>query len=456
MVHDDIDIPAPLDGDNAPTQMPTPEPRPFDRMQDLPLEIVSRVFIHCLPPDMYFPIRRDTAPLLFTQICRSWRTVALSTPQLWCSLGIWLYYNDPRPIIDMFHTWMARSGQLPFSLFLSQPYEVEGLRDAVADVLTQYLYRWRNILLQLHAASPPMRPILGEAPLLCDFELFAPEGLYPRVPISPTPNLRRFTWNALGDYSLLRNIPLEQLTQLSFSPTISMDDALTLLRTCVVLEECSLKMDTQDCSPLRTPLAHSTLQSSTVVTMGPSDSFLDSLVLPALNSISLEHISGHVSEPDPDKHRRPHALQHLFARSKFALRDLTLKQAFIDETDLIQCLADHHSLVTLDVDNHSYAPCVGDALLCLLSNPLLFCPRLESISFSHCIDRNATLHAIVGMVTARLSAYVILDGRDVAHLQSFSLGIHKGIYEACDEALSLICDDSVQQGAPLEACVWME
>ncbi|KAF8872441.1 hypothetical protein CPB84DRAFT_1691417, partial [Gymnopilus junonius] len=57
-------------------------------VRTLPPEILSRIFLHCLPENLFFenilhrPTRSE-APLLLVQICRSWRTVALQTPPLW-------------------------------------------------------------------------------------------------------------------------------------------------------------------------------------------------------------------------------------------------------------------------------------------------------------------------------------------------------------------------------------
>ncbi|KAF8187226.1 hypothetical protein K438DRAFT_1545995, partial [Mycena galopus ATCC 62051] len=49
----------------------------------LPNEVVSLIFVHCLPDhDRVRPSPRR-APLLVAQICTLWREIALSTGQLW-------------------------------------------------------------------------------------------------------------------------------------------------------------------------------------------------------------------------------------------------------------------------------------------------------------------------------------------------------------------------------------
>ncbi|KAJ7193872.1 hypothetical protein GGX14DRAFT_321653, partial [Mycena pura] len=48
----------------------------------LPTEIVSRIFIDCLPDHgRVCPSQRT--PLLLAQICRCWRDIALETCELW-------------------------------------------------------------------------------------------------------------------------------------------------------------------------------------------------------------------------------------------------------------------------------------------------------------------------------------------------------------------------------------
>ncbi|KAJ7506889.1 hypothetical protein B0H11DRAFT_1679548, partial [Mycena galericulata] len=53
----------------------------FDPVSRLPVEISSDIMLRCLPvtpkPDPLAP------PMLFTNICRAWSNIALSTPSLW-------------------------------------------------------------------------------------------------------------------------------------------------------------------------------------------------------------------------------------------------------------------------------------------------------------------------------------------------------------------------------------
>ncbi|THU90903.1 hypothetical protein K435DRAFT_569468, partial [Dendrothele bispora CBS 962.96] len=91
---------------------------PFRRLSP---EILSEIFVRCLPSN-HLPTRSTTeAPLVLLCICKKWRQVALSTPRLWCSLHIHVpNYPLNAPVIDRKLTgvdeWLKRSGGLPIAL----------------------------------------------------------------------------------------------------------------------------------------------------------------------------------------------------------------------------------------------------------------------------------------------------------------------------------------------------
>ncbi|KAK6984807.1 hypothetical protein R3P38DRAFT_2743704 [Favolaschia claudopus] len=118
--------------------------------EDLPFELISKVFIHCLP--RYGRVRPDPqlAPLLLLQICSRWRAVALATPWLWNSIflecfresgytGLSILFEDElplaiHPIASLVDLWFSRCEGFPLSITLlsrevglSLPYGVIGV-----------------------------------------------------------------------------------------------------------------------------------------------------------------------------------------------------------------------------------------------------------------------------------------------------------------------------------------
>ncbi|KAG1797239.1 uncharacterized protein BJ212DRAFT_1218513, partial [Suillus subaureus] len=49
----------------------------------LPTEVLSQIFVYCLPEDSHLSLAQNQAPVLLTRICRKWRNVAVDMPILW-------------------------------------------------------------------------------------------------------------------------------------------------------------------------------------------------------------------------------------------------------------------------------------------------------------------------------------------------------------------------------------
>ncbi|KAJ8088698.1 hypothetical protein PM082_013941 [Marasmius tenuissimus] len=92
----------------------------------IPTEVLSEIFLRCLPSDT-LPVRRtDRAPVLLACISRRWREVAISTPGLWSGLHVYIPPRSPLPTVSHknFLTmrvkgtklWLNRSHPHPFTL----------------------------------------------------------------------------------------------------------------------------------------------------------------------------------------------------------------------------------------------------------------------------------------------------------------------------------------------------
>ncbi|KAK7438026.1 hypothetical protein VKT23_018194 [Stygiomarasmius scandens] len=147
----------------------------------IPSEILSEIFVRCLPEDRNPVCSASQAPLLLGLICRSWREVCLSTPRLWTSIHVVLPTSGE--ITRMCRTvdekrlgveaWLDRSGSLPlsFSIFgscqlsiSSRHADAEQRRidleqnaktlsqhvDQLLRCFTKQTYRWQNVELRLN------------------------------------------------------------------------------------------------------------------------------------------------------------------------------------------------------------------------------------------------------------------------------------------------------------------
>lgn len=83
-----------------------------------PTEILSEVFLYCLPQDEYLCPTPQVAPLLLTTICRRWREVAVGLPSLWCRLQMKAEHDNWEKRALCYNLWLKRSGGCPLSLRL--------------------------------------------------------------------------------------------------------------------------------------------------------------------------------------------------------------------------------------------------------------------------------------------------------------------------------------------------
>ncbi|KAJ7603987.1 hypothetical protein DFH06DRAFT_319559 [Mycena polygramma] len=158
-------------------------------MKTLPSELVSAIFINCVDgrrerewyegegPGLR---RRDAPPLLLGEICRAWRSIAWSTPELWNAIQLYCPYDvhDAVPLLDR---WLSRAGDLPLTIELK--YEV--YPDTSSDGLLRLLKRHAGQLQNLTLTIPPE-----------DFFRFA------RV-VGPLPRLKKIylACRRIGDYN---------------------------------------------------------------------------------------------------------------------------------------------------------------------------------------------------------------------------------------------------------------
>lgn len=112
----------------------------------LPVETLSEIFLYCLPethPPR--PILSD-APVILCRVCRLWRDLALSTPDLWCSLFLDQKYFQKygsKPL----ELWMVRSHMVPFTFWMDfySNCIYETIHQATETLITR-MHRWKEIV----------------------------------------------------------------------------------------------------------------------------------------------------------------------------------------------------------------------------------------------------------------------------------------------------------------------
>ncbi|KAF7325608.1 F-box domain-containing protein [Mycena kentingensis (nom. inval.)] len=259
----------------------------------IPPELTMEIFkAVCSPRDAAGPsLLRTSAPLLLTEVCRSWRQIAISTPELW--QGAHLRARHPTEFVQM---WIARTGRTPLDCYLYSD-DADGL-DALMECALQESRRWRVITLWIPLVSFPKldHDLAGTSlPMLRSLTLEISNFSAPGMSVDEIEPLTIRNAPLLQELHLKMStrlpveVPWEQLTKLELGFTLSPANALGMVARCSQLIE--LKLDTISTDPDGlippvSPLLHSTLQKLDCNIGVGNDCILQHLTLSALTSLS--------------------------------------------------------------------------------------------------------------------------------------------------------------------------
>lgn len=126
----------------------------------LPIELLIEIFLYCLPSGKREP-NSIKPPLLLSQVCSSWRAVALQTPQLWNKISITTYraYGDCRPeakhcsSVSLAQSWFRRAGDFPLHFYAVPRSADESAHLVLNDVLLPYSNRFRALHFLFNSAD---------------------------------------------------------------------------------------------------------------------------------------------------------------------------------------------------------------------------------------------------------------------------------------------------------------
>ncbi|TDL25209.1 hypothetical protein BD410DRAFT_785080 [Rickenella mellea] len=231
--------------------------------QDLNTDVLVEIFLRCSLGenedqdafDINLPKPSiHSSPLILGRVCRAWRHVSLSTPQLWSYLCIPESWNSPEGMAE----WLKRSASSPltFGLFDKRHDDLLYRVDAL-NVLLASAHRWKHVEVRadIELISLFLHSVESGAPLLETFRIRDYHNwtddedfldcveldlsIYPRLKSLHLPESVRVVLhhrNIVLDN--LRNIWLGFLT-VDGRGVISMDEYLTLLALCPNLEDAS-------------------------------------------------------------------------------------------------------------------------------------------------------------------------------------------------------------------------
>ncbi|KAJ6589242.1 hypothetical protein B0H19DRAFT_234215 [Mycena capillaripes] len=117
----------------------------------LPNEIAAEIFIHFLPIyPLCPPLTGVLSSTVLTQICRTWREIALATPGLWRAICL----SVPERQFKISDTWLSRSRCCPLSVQIFESHYELRASEAFAEVL-YHQTRWEHLKLRLARSNIP-------------------------------------------------------------------------------------------------------------------------------------------------------------------------------------------------------------------------------------------------------------------------------------------------------------
>ncbi|KAF7352455.1 F-box domain-containing protein [Mycena venus] len=393
----------------------------------LPIEITQEIFTQCLPSTAAsFSIKklRSHPLMILLRVCRAWRDIALSTPELWSTLcihfdtiGPGVFIPQPGAVEAYIDRWLGRAALRPLSLGFRREDADDPLAecifpmDRLDDLIDRYSSRLQHLELALSQEDIcGLRldtldfPILQKATFA---HVFGPDP-DPHNPVNTfrnAPQLHSLCLEGHAEFSYYV-LPSLQLTTFEGAITdIELFKVAPNLRTAT----CFVDYLVSHTLPI-SPIHHSRLQSLAFVDNfeAPQD-ILCYLTLPALECLRISEMAD-TTYP---------SLHSFLRRSLPPLITLSIRGDNVGFSDWQECLSSVAATVeNLELESPSRR--IQDSILYLHSCPL-FCPERCKISpplpkLKHLSFLNST-----GTNYRRIKYYLKgrFDDNGLVNLQSF-------------------------------------
>jgi hypothetical protein len=259
-----------------------------------PPEISSHIFL--LSTDTQSDdLQKLPTPFVLGSVCRGWRLLARSTPELWSNVSFNLAKPPRKPEglsqLQAVSDWLRLSGDVPLTLHVFERWGVdsvsrEGYANPVIDILNQHSGRWHKLLLDIPAfffprfcgPSPPSR--------LCDLHVIG-DHYYPAPPFKmrsrPSPTHLTISYFSTSTFDInWDNLRFLKMTLTAF------DGCIEAIQQAPLLEMCSITLCCVNFLPSIPEITVRHMRLRTLKLLGfPSEllcGYLDVLELPFLQT----------------------------------------------------------------------------------------------------------------------------------------------------------------------------
>ncbi|TFK63839.1 hypothetical protein BDN72DRAFT_847226 [Pluteus cervinus] len=366
---------------------PHAKPRPDDPtpMDVLPPEIVKEIFMHCLPSMQQIRLRKDQLPWVLTQVCRVWRDIALSAPELWSFIALTMEDVHKRPNLDkLVRYWLTLKKDYPLTL----DFPVTNLRPPNSTRILNLLLiqhdSWRSVRLDLHHENFLQKLIDLRTPNLevLDLTKDSPSPLIMDVAKSffrHSPKLREFILASreleVNSFSELAGLPAwHSLKSVDIRCRLPMTALFDILSAGPGLESLRLIGLRTHPALIAEPIevVHTSLRSLCLSVEQEVYTAMKLLTLPSLKAlvISFSHPFSLGGDPVGDPY-----LASFFSRSKPPLEKLALENTRISEVEIVESLPHLPTLTRLELINEKFVQ-FTEAFVDVLAKPGV-CPLMN-------------------------------------------------------------------------------
>lgn len=327
----------------------------------LPVELLTEIFIACLPEDL--TPNSNESPLLLCRICRTWRSIALGTPKLWCSIR--LSGRHSPHVKDIIATWQSRSHPLQFSI--DAVLHGDGSYQAMPCLYsfsrlwrTLELSKWEDVVLFIGAPISSLAALERTVLWSNDPRIYSRLGpdIYPLLPL-----------------------PWHQLTHMEYRTYTPADTIIAIISQCRRLVDVQFGLTRARDLPLTEAIvtAPSIQFLRVLFSDGGISSICDQLILPNLRFLEWEFENNPV----------PPSFTMFLSHFSFTLETLCLTRFHVPESNLIEVMALLTSLRTLSLSPSKFSRrMISDRTILAMtvlpgSNNIL--PKLENIHFGEAL-----------------------------------------------------------------------
>ena len=257
----------------------------------IPPELLQEIFIHITVPWTYS--RWNTIPWALSQVCRLWRSTALSVSSMWSRLPtIYLHKKIPNSYAAQIRELLVRSRDAPISFYLYAPFK-ELNSHPIIDALVLHSERWQTVAID--STTPTIFAFKGIKGRLSSLRTLSLEVWRQTDPVvfdmfEDAPQLREVSLD--GPFPGEVRLPFSQLTRYKERVrgrgmadfTISLATSLTTLEISRLSESPDIPVTTL---PLLVTLK---VQFDDIISQG----FLENVTLPAIQEILIAGFEGNL------------------------------------------------------------------------------------------------------------------------------------------------------------------